>query len=64
MESAVGEGKTAFVLGSSRKDNPYAKALKEGVGDDDARYAGLADLRDQWDSGFSIAQRETRKEDD
>ena len=59
IESAVKEGKAAFILGSSRKDNPYAKALRKGVSDD-RRHAGLADLGCQWDSGFSIAQREAR----
>ena len=59
MESAVKEGKTAFILRSSRKDNPYAKALRKGVSDN-SRHTGLADLSCQWDSGFSIAQREAR----
>ena len=58
---ATHEGKSAYVLGSKREDNPYKKARLQfptGFRDtSDNRLSALRDLECQWDSGYSIAQR-------
>ena len=66
MNGAVHEGRAAYVLGSTMRDNQYRRA-KDSYREiitrnirlkfDDERYAGLVDLECQWDSGYAIAKR-------
>ena len=54
---AIKEGKAGYVLGSSRADNPYLKALNRDM----ERVRELDDLACQWDSGFSTAKWEAQQ---
>ena len=58
MDSAIREGHSTYVLGSTLNDNPYRKALIMDRGDiPESRRVGLRSLECDWDSGYAAAHR-------
>ena len=66
LEGFYQEGGAAYVLGSSRSDNPYAKAKRNMMGNpkikyDDATFAMLMEGAMKWDSGFSMEKARRKR---
>jgi hypothetical protein len=58
MNSAIREGRAAYVLGRTLNDNPYRRALISDRGDlPESRREGLRLLECDWDSGHAVARR-------